>query len=61
MSTQSKDSLVRSDALLDRRFKKCQVCKKQIDLDDKTTFKTGMHGGMHFYVCSTKCLWDYYK
>ena len=54
-------SEVRSDVLLDHRFKKCAVCRKQIDLDDKSTFKTGLHGGLHFYVCSTKCLRDYYK
>ena len=61
MSERSEGTKVDSTVLLDQRMKKCAVCEKQIDLNDKATFKTGMHGGMHFYVCSAQCLWDYYK
>jgi uncharacterized protein YlaI len=42
-------------------LRKCATCGKQIDLDDKTTFKTLMDCGIHRYVCSSGCMIRYYK
>lgn len=42
-------------------IKKCATCGKDIDIDNKSTFKTLMDCGMHRYVCSSKCIIDYYK
>ena len=42
-------------------LKECVVCGKQIDLDDKSTFMTLMDGVMHRYVCSNKCMFDFYN
>ena len=43
-----------------RDLRGCRQCGKGIDLDDSTTFKTLMHHGRHFYVCSRKCMMDFY-
>ena len=39
----------------------CVECGKFIDLSDERTFKTLMHHGLHRYVCSEKCMFDFYK
>lgn len=40
--------------------KKCANCGKEIDLDDKSSFKTCMHNQMHRYVCDQKCMMEFY-
>lgn len=40
--------------------KKCANCGKEIDLDDKSSFKTCMHNQMHRYVCDSKCMMEFY-
>lgn len=40
---------------------RCRQCGKGIDLDDATTFKTLMHQGRHFYVCSSSCMMAFYR
>ena len=40
---------------------KCSNCGKEIDLDDKSSFKTIMHHQMHRYVCNNnKCMYEFY-
>ena len=41
-------------------FKKCATCGKEMDMDKKE-FLTIMHAQMHRYVCSRKCMLDFYK
>jgi hypothetical protein len=40
--------------------KKCANCGKEIDLDDKSSFKICMHNQMHRYVCDSKCMMEFY-
>jgi len=42
-------------------MKPCRVCKKQMDMNNKNAYITGMAGSMHFYVCSSGCLSEYYN
>ena len=42
-------------------IRKCANCGKEIDLDDKASFKTIMHHQMHRYVCNNnKCMYEFY-
>lgn len=41
-------------------FKRCCNCGKQMNMT-KNEYKTIMHNGMHYYVCSEKCMYEYYK
>ena len=41
-------------------LKKC-ICGKEMDLNNKSSFKTCMHNQRHYYVCSSKCMNDFYK
>ena len=43
-----------------QELKPCRVCKKQMDMNNKNAYITGMAGSMHFYVCSSGCLSEYY-
>jgi hypothetical protein len=45
---------------INRDLRGCRQCGKGIDLDDATTFKTLMHHGRHFHVCSSRCMMDFY-
>lgn len=42
------------------RIKHCATCAKEMDIDKKE-FITVMHAQMHRYVCSEKCMHDFYK
>ena len=42
-------------------IRKCANCGKEIDIDDKASFKTIMHHQMHRYVCDNhKCMYEFY-
>ena len=41
-------------------YKSCATCGKQMNMTKKE-FKTLMHNQMHRYVCSSKCIVDFYK
>lgn len=43
---------------MDKR--KCANCGGDIDLDDKSSFKTCMHNQIHRYVCDSKCMKEFY-
>ncbi len=46
---------------INRDLRDCVTCGKLMDLDDRTSFKTLMDGTMHRYVCSSKCMMDFYR
>lgn len=46
---------------MSKNIKKCVCCGKEMDMSDKSQYITIMHAGMHRYVCSEKCMWDFYK
>lgn len=41
-------------------IRQCACCGKDMDMDKKE-FITIMHHQMHRYVCSQKCMYDFYK
>lgn len=43
------------------RIHHCAACEKTFDLNDKGAFKTCMHGGRHYYVCNSECMWAFYN
>ena len=42
-------------------IQKCPACGKDIDLDIKESFITIIYLQMHYYICSTRCIIDFYK
>lgn len=41
--------------------RECVECGEAIDLDDETSFITIMHHSRHRYVCSRKCMLNFYQ
>lgn len=46
---------------VNKDIKKCANCGKEMDMNDPGQFQTIMHHQMHRYVCSRKCMYDFYK
>ena len=41
--------------------KKCATCGKEMNMDNPEEYKIIMDCGIHRYVCSNKCMYNYYK
>lgn len=41
--------------------KHCAACDSVLNMNDKDAFKTCMHGGRHYYVCNSHCMYEFYN
>ena len=58
--TSSKEQCNIHDVVRSGDYCKCANCSKEIVIRDESTIKI-MHLSREYYVCSEKCMWEYYK